>query len=606
MIDLNNDTKVNDSLKNVVANLGTQRDKAASSEYCFTEQTDDQLIQAYRGAWLPRAIVDIPAEDATRKWRAWKADPKQISKIEALEKRLGVSRRVEAALKMGRLLGGAALYISTNEKDPAKPLQPERIREIKGLPMLTKLDLTAGEINRDIESEYYGKPEFYKLKRSDGQGEVRIHASRLVIFDGHPVPVSGYAGYRDSPLQGGSSGVWGDSVLQSAMDAVLSHDSAVANIVSLIFEAKVDVLRFDGFSNLLECDQGAKATNRMVLMAAMKGINGALVMDKEDEYDSKSASFSGLDSLLERFGYLVAGAAEIPSTRLFGRSSAGLSGTGDGDERIYFDRIGHEQASKIEPAMHLLDECLIQVALGTRPPEIWYEWRPLRQVSEKERADIFKTTADAARALAGTMEGTLLPIEALSDSLVNELIEQGVLPGLELAIDEYGSLSEQELEREGGEDGATMADATPRTLYIRRNVLNAKDIIRWAKAQGFETTLPESDLHVTIAFSRQPVDWFKVGTSWSPKVEVSAGGPRAMEEFGEAKVLLFASPDLTWRHDEIREAGASWDHPEYQPHITISYGDAPDGVEPYQGPIILGPEIFEEVKDDWQESIVEA
>ena len=143
-------------------------------------------------------------------------------------------------------------------------------------------------------------------------------------------------------------------------------------------------------------------------------------------------------------------------------------------------------------------------------------------------------------------------------------------------------------------------------MYVRRNVLNAKDIIRWAKAQGFEATLPESDLHVTIAFSRQPVDWFKVGTSWSPKVEVSAGGPRAMEEFGEAKVPLFASSDLTWRHDEIREAGASWDHPEYQPHITISYGDAPDGVEPYQGPIILGPEIFEEVKEDWQESIVEA
>lgn len=444
----------NDSLKNVVANLGTSRDKAASSQYCFVEQTDEQLIAAYRGAWLPRAIVDIPAEDATRKWRQWKAEAEQISAIEALESRLGVSRRIEAALKMARLLGGAALYISTNDKDPSKPLRPERIREIRGLPMLTKLDLTADEIVRDIDSEYYGRPEFYKLKKRDGQAEVRIHASRLVILEGHPVPAAGHiVGYRDSPLSGVSSGAWGDSVLQSAMAVILSHDSAVANIASLIFEAKVDVLRFEGFSDLLECDEGAKATSRMHLMAAMKGINGALVMDKEDEYDSKSASFSGLDALLERFGYLVAGAAEIPSTRLFGRSSAGLSGTGDGDERIYFDRIGHEQAGKIGPAMHLLDECLIHVALGSRPPEIWYEWRPLRQVSEKERAEIFDMTARAARTLAGAQEGTLLPIEALSDSLVNELIEQGVLPGLELAIDEYGSLGEQESEREGGEDG---------------------------------------------------------------------------------------------------------------------------------------------------------
>lgn len=446
MIDLNttssHDALMADSLRNVVANLGTQRDKAASSQYVFTQYGDDQLIEAYRGAWLPRAIVDIPAEDATRKWRQWKADAEQITAIEALEKRLGVSRKVEAALKMARLLGGAALYLSTNEKDPSKPLRPERIRELRGLPMLTKMDLRPGPINRDIESEYYGKPEFYKLARRDGQDDVEIHASRLVIFEGHAVP-NGHAGYQDAPLQYVSTGAWGDSVLQSVMSTILSHDSSVANIVSLIFEAKVDVLRFQGLSDQLCVNNGNAVLNRLTLQAAMKGINGALVMDKEDEYESKSASFGGLDALLERFGYIVSGASEIPASRLFGRSSVGLSGQGDGDERVYFDRISHEQTSKIEPAMHMLDECLIQAALGSRPPEVWYEWRPLRQVSEQERATIFKTTADAARQLAGSAAGELIPIDALSVSLTNELIEQGVLPGLDVAIDEFGTLAEQ-------------------------------------------------------------------------------------------------------------------------------------------------------------------
>lgn len=445
------DAAVNDSLRNVVANLGTSRDKASASQYVFTERTDQELIEAYRGAWIPRAIVDIPAEDACRKWREWRAEADQIEKIEALEKRLGVSRRIEAAYKMGRLLGGAALYISTNENDPRKLLRPERIREIRGLPMLTKMDLTPGPIVRDIESPYYGKPEYYKLNRHDGQPEVEIHASRLVLFDGHPVPIGyGSAGYRDSPLHGIGSQAWGDSVLQSAMNAIMAHDNSVANIVSLIFEAKIDVLRFEGFSDQLADCGGKPVIERAHLMAAMKGINGALVMDKLDEYDTKSASFGGLDALLERFGYLVAGAAEIPATRLFGRAVAGLSGSGDGDERVYYDRIGHDQTSKIEPAMHLLDECIIQVALGSRPPEIWYEWRPLRQVSEQDRATIFKTTADAARALAGSAAGELIPIEALSDALVNELIEQGTLPGLDTAIKEYGTLGEQM--EEDGED----------------------------------------------------------------------------------------------------------------------------------------------------------
>ena len=456
-----NDIQLDDSLRNVVANLGTGRDKAASSQYVFCGKLDEELIAAYRGAWLPRAIVDIPAEDACRKWREWRAEADQIELIEALEKRLGVNRRVEAALKMARLLGGAALYISTGDIDPSKPLDPRSVREIRGLPMLTKMELTPDEIVRDIDSPYYGKPEFYKLAKRDGQPEIVIHATRLVLFEGNPVPGGGMiAGYRDSPLSGVHSEAWGDSVLQSVIEIVTQHDSSVANIASLIFEAKVDVLRFDGFSDMLTQDKGALVTHRLSLQAAMKGVNGALVMDMKDEYETKSANFGGLDTLLERFGYLVAGAAEIPATRLFGRSSAGLSGSGDGDERVYFDRIGHEQINRIEPAMKVLDECLIQVALGSRPPEVWYEWRPLRQVSEQERATIFKTTADAARQLAGTQAGELLPINALSDCLVNELIEQGVLPGLEAAIDEYGKLSEQ-VEEDPDNEGSLVEEPEP-------------------------------------------------------------------------------------------------------------------------------------------------
>ncbi len=80
-----------------------------------------------------------------------------------------------------------------------------------------------------------------------------------------------------------------------------------------------------------------------------------------------------------------------------------------------------------------------------------------------------------------------------------------------------------------------------------------------------------------------------------------------MERFGEATVLLFSASELRWRHDEIERAGASWDHPEYQPHITISYGFKGDlsKVEPYQGPIVLGPELFAEVKEDWTEGLKE-
>ena len=93
-------------------------------------------------------------------------------------------------------------------------------------------------------------------------------------------------------------------------------------------------------------------------------------------------------------------------------------------------------------------------------------------------------------------------------------------------------------------------------------------------------------------------------------MEIVAGGPRLMDRFGAdgaATVLLFASSRLCWRHEEIIRAGGSWDFTEYQPHITIAYGDAPDlaAIEPYRGKIVLGPEIFAEVDEDWKSRVTE-
>lgn len=430
-------TDINDGLVNVVANLGTARDKAASSTYVYAPMSYPELLAAYRGSWLPRAIVDVPARDATRKWRSWQADVDQITQIDRLEKRLRLREKVEECKIAARLYGGAAIYINTGDRNPAIPLDPSRVRDIRGLTILTPLELTPGAVNRDIESAYYGRPETYSLTRKDTGSQVTIHASRLVVMEGASTP--GISQYSDA---------WGDSVLQSTIEAITQMDSTSANVASLVFEAKVDVFRFSGFAELLKQSGGdAMVTKRLHAQAAMKGINGAVVLDKEDEYDPKSASFGGLDAIMDRFANLVAGASGIPVTRLFGRASVGLSGTGDGDERVYFDRINHMQTTELEPAMEILDECLLYAALGSRPEEIYYTWVPLRQITEKERAEIFKTTADAARAIAGSAAGEIIPLDALSDALVNEFVEQGVLPGLEQKIDEYGSLFEQQEEQ---------------------------------------------------------------------------------------------------------------------------------------------------------------
>ncbi|MNT62569.1 hypothetical protein D3C72_2002970 [compost metagenome] len=54
-----------------------------------------------------------------------------------------------------------------------------------------------------------------------------------------------------------------------------------------------------------------------------------------------------------------------------------------------------------------------------------------------------------------------MPIEALSDALVNELVEDGSLAGLEKAVKEYGKLSEQEDEGDDEVAALTSPVAAP-------------------------------------------------------------------------------------------------------------------------------------------------
>lgn len=151
--------------------------------------------------------------------------------------------------------------------------------------------------------------------------------------------------------------------------------------------------------------------------------------------------------------------------------------------------------------------------------------------------------------------------------------------------------------------------ANLKTLYVNRPVTNAAEIIAWAKEQGFPKTVTADDLHVTICFSEAKVDWDELGDSFDT-LRVEAG-PRAIEAFGkkgEAIVLTFELQELTDRWQQFIDAGASWKHKAFRPHLTMTY-DGQDldtsEMQPYTGPIELGPEEFSELNDDWADQVIE-
>jgi hypothetical protein len=147
------------------------------------------------------------------------------------------------------------------------------------------------------------------------------------------------------------------------------------------------------------------------------------------------------------------------------------------------------------------------------------------------------------------------------------------------------------------EDG--FADSSPAPLCVTRPVLNTAELKAWARSQGFRSIV--ADPHVTVLYSKQPVDWMKMGRGRTDVV-IPEGEPRVVEPIcpGGPVVLHVSCPELSWRHDQLVREGASHDYPEYQPHVTITYeyeGVDLEKVTPFRGEIKLGPEKFSRVDE---------
>jgi phage-related protein (TIGR01555 family) len=436
--------KTNDGLKSLVSGLGDPaRDKLAGSSYGSRVLTDNELKDLYETSWMAAKIVDIPANDALRKWRDWKADAEQITAIESEEKRLNIRGELLQCKKLARLWGGAALYIGIKgDEDPSQPLDPKTV--IKGgieyVRAMSRRDITADELDQDIISAQYGKPKLYQI---NGAGKrVDIHPSRLVVQFGKSV--------IDPINVSGPERSWGYSVLKHTYEAVRNADATCGNVASLVFEANIDVFGIPDFmTNLSDPDYEKKIIDRATLAATGKSINKTLLMDKDETYDRKQVSFAQLPEIMKQFLVLVSGAADIPLTRFLGQSPGGLSSTGSGDMKNYYDMITSIQTLEIEPALWQLDEALIRSSLGDRPGEIWYSWAPLELMNEKEVAEIGKITADTADVL--TRSG-LFEAEELRDVVANSMTENGVFPSLTGVV--KGTKAKIEEEDDLGDDNA--------------------------------------------------------------------------------------------------------------------------------------------------------
>jgi hypothetical protein len=618
-----------DRLTNVMSGMGTTADKRTQSFYNFVPLAPDQAEAGYRSSWLIRKIVDIPPFDMTREWRDWQAESSDIEKIEAEEKRLQIKAKCQRALVLARLFGGGALILGTGETDTTQPLRPDSVKagELKFVHVMSRHQLNEGQPRLDPADPWFMQPEFFTINGGSGR-QVQLHPSRVVAFIGQKVPEGGF--YTSA------SWFWGDPIMQSIGEAVRNADLAQSGFASLIDRAATDVIQLKDLMSIVGTTEGEQKIQAR-LSAALSGKSNwrSLILDTEDDWKQVQVSWAGIPDTLLVFLQIVAGSADIPMTRFLSQSPKGLQSTGDGEERDYHSMVKARQSEQLAPALDQVDELLIRSALGTRPSDVYYEFGSLDATDDKEASEIEKNYWTGIQSLGLT---GAVPDTVLTAMIKGRSIESGRYPGVETAWEEAeadpepdpnatdpGELTTLEQRVAGMEQRGTVnadqalaliRDAAARSLYVSRKLLNADAVIKWAKSQGFETTVPAAEMHATIIYSREKVDWMKAESAWDQdqdgRMRVAPGGARLIDRFGamnDAVVLLFNSSSLAWRHEELKRIGASSAYDQYQPHITLTYEAPADfdlsKVEPYQGELIFGPEVFEEVNEDWKQSIEE-
>lgn len=616
-----------DSLRGALSAIGARTRFSAASTALPNLFTHQLALAAYMSSGMLRKVIAIPADDRVREWRDWQVEEDEITKIEAEEKRLAVQAKFKELEVMRGTGGGALLLITAGNH--ASELKPEQIAEggLVAINVVSRWQLRGLEWVRDLASPDYGTPRMWELSGDAGPA-TKMHPSRVICFRGAPVPAG--------PAIDIEERFWGDSALLRVYKEVERSDDTQAAIAALVKKAKLTRI---GIPNLEEFDD-KKIAARVALIAEGEGILNATVYrspgangDAGETITDYQITWTGIPDVMDAFDQRVAAVADIPFTRLMGRSPAGMNATGDHDTDNWNKMVASGQLLETKPCLEKLDPILLRSAGAKDPDKAWWVWSPLDTPTEKEIADTFKTITEAVQNL---INAGVAPSVALAEAVQNLIEERGYLPGLAQALkkipesERYGSEPVPTDEELDGDPSAiagggkrppvgrkvVTTDAAPRTLYVQRKLLNGGDLIAWAKAQGFETTTPADELHVTIAFSRQPVDWMKIPQGWygeeNGQFVVPAGGARIVEPLGNkgAVVLLFNSSMLSWRHEEINRAGASYDFAEYQPHVTITYQKPADldlsTVKPFVGALKFGPELFSEVQDDWEKTVTEA
>ena len=402
------------------ANPGTSNlSSQAQSVYNPISVNRWDLSVIYRDNNIAKNVIDIPAEDMLRNGVTIVGETIKAQNMEKLLKLFNSDQSgLEECLKWSSLFGGAVAMIIIDGQDPETELDISTIPKgaYRGimpmdkwiaLPDFSSLDFTYGPdfgiplyynvytIGTATTPEVMGNTRAQQEQwYTENAPNLRVHRSRMIRFDG----------FVQSQIQKSIDNWYGASELEPIWDLIIYANTIQAAAAELVHRSNVRVLSIDGYRDLL-----ANSQLRQVLFEQMYTMNwtqsnqGITVIDKEDKFENHQYSFGGLEKVNEMILQQIAGATQIPLTRLLGQSPAGMNATGTSDLEIYYTGIARRQEQKLRKPVHTLFKIYHRHLFGRDLPEDFeFEFRPLWAMDDRDRANISKEVIAALATIFGT------------------------------------------------------------------------------------------------------------------------------------------------------------------------------------------------------------
>lgn len=339
------------------------------------------LTEMYVEHGIIQTLVEQPVDDGFRagfEIKTAQLDENDKEKLMIYLERNQVIASVMQGIKWGRLYGGGAIVIITNQ-NPEMPFNAALINEktpleFRSVDMWELYFNVQGTVSGLSVGDSLGEPQgdFYNYYGK------RIHKSRVIRFIGKEAP-----SFIKPRLRG-----WGMSELERIIRSLNQYLKNQDVIFELLDEAKVDVYKIKGFTqSMVSKDATNKIASRIQAANKIKNFNSALTMDAEDDYLQKQIAFTGLSEILLQIRQGIACDVKMPMTKLFGISAAGFN-SGEDDIENYNSMIEGEIRSKNK--FQLVDVIMIacQKVFGFMPDDLSIIWNPLRILNAKEEEEV--------------------------------------------------------------------------------------------------------------------------------------------------------------------------------------------------------------------------